>query len=80
MSSVYKRPRLPKAGDPSIRAAPYTAAMVAIQHNPDIGCLYERLLERGKKKMAPLRAAMPKLVHIAYGVLKHQQEYRSQGA
>lgn len=56
------------------------AAVVAIQHNPDIRCLYERLLERGKKKMAALGAAMRKLVHIAYGVLKHQQEYHPQGA
>jgi transposase len=79
-TTVYKRPRLSKAGDPSLRAALYMAAVVAIQHNPDIRDLYERLLDRGKAKMAALGAAMRKLVHIAFGVLKNQQEYRPQGA
>jgi transposase len=77
---VYRRPRLSKAGDPSGRAALYRAAGVAIQHHPDMRPLYERLLKRGKAQRAALGAAMRKLVHIALGVLKNQQEYRPQGA
>nr|WP_293618019.1 hypothetical protein [Salinisphaera sp.] len=54
------------------------AAVVSVRHNPDIAAQYQRLLARGKSKMSALGAAMRKLVHIAYGVLKHQQPYRQQ--
>jgi transposase len=51
------------------------AAIVAAQYNPDIKALYQRLLTTGKSKMAALGACMRKLVHICFGVLKHQTEY-----
>lgn len=50
--------------------------VVAIQHNPNIRDLYERRLNRGKAKMAALGAAMRRLLQIAFGVLKNQQQYR----
>ncbi len=77
-TSVHKRPRLSKAGNPRIRAALYMAAVVAVRHNPDIRAQYLRLLARGKSKMSALGAAMRKLVHICFGVLKHQTPYQSQ--
>ena len=77
-SSPHRRPRLSKAGAPRIRAALYMAAVVATRHNPHIQSLYERLLARGKAKMAALGAAMRKLVQLAFGVLKHQQPYQSE--
>jgi transposase len=77
-SSVRGRPRLSKAGNPKLRAALYMAAVVAIRHNPDVRALYERLLKRGKTKMSALCAAMRKLVHICFGVVKNQQPYRPQ--
>ena len=76
-SSVHRRPRLSKAGAPRIRAALYMAAVVATRHNPHIQALYQRLLARGKAKMAALGAAMRKLVQLAFGVLKHQQPYQA---
>ena len=76
-SSLHRRPRLSKAGAPRIRAALYMAAVVATRHNPHIQALYERLLARGKAKMAALGAAMRKLVQLAFGVLKHQQPYQA---
>jgi transposase len=80
-SSVYKPPRLSKAGEPSIRVALYTAAVLAIQRNPDIRCLYERLLERGKKQDGRPRGRHAQTgVQIACGVLKNRQEYGPQGA
>jgi len=36
----------------------------------------ERLLANGKTKMMAIGAAMRKLVHLCYGVLKHQQPYQ----
>jgi transposase len=74
-SSVRGRPRLSKAGNPRLRAALYMAAVVAKRHNPDVRALYDRLLKRGKTKMSALCAAMRKLVHICFGVLKNRQNY-----
>jgi transposase len=76
-SSVHGPSRLSKAGDAPVRAKRYMAAVVAIQHNPDIKRQYERLLKKGKSKMSALGAAMRKLVHICFGVLKHQTAYQA---
>lgn len=76
-SSLHRRPRLSKAGAPHLRAALYMAAVVATRYNPHIRALYERLLARGKAKMAALGAAMRKLVQLAFGILKHQQPYQA---
>ncbi len=75
-SSVRGKSRLSKTGNANIRAKLYMAAIVAIQHNPDIKQQYERLLKNGKSKMAALGAAMRKLVQICFGVLKHQTPYQ----
>jgi transposase len=77
-SSVCKRPRLSKAGNARVRAALYMAAVVASRYNPDIRAQYQRLLAAGKSKMSALGAAMRKLVHICFGVLKHQTPYTPQ--
>lgn len=77
-TSVCRRPRLSKAGNAQLRAKLYMAAIVAIRHNPDIKCQYERLLRRGKSRMAALGAAMRKLVQICFGVIKHQTPYLPQ--
>lgn len=74
-TSVNGRPRLSKAGDAVIRAKLYMAAIVAVRYNPDVKALYERLLAKGKSKMSALGAAMRKLVHICFGVLKHRTPY-----
>ena len=74
-SSVKKKSRIAKNGQPKLRAKLYMAAVVAIQHNPVIRAQYERLLQSGKCKMVALVAAMRKLVHICFGVIKHQQPF-----
>ena len=74
-SSVLKRPRLSKAGDARWRARLFLPAMVATRCNPLIRAQYQRLLDAGKSKMSALGAAMRKLVHIAFGVLKHQKPF-----
>jgi transposase len=77
--SVRGRPRLSKAGNPRLRAALYMAAVVATKLNPDIRAQQQRLLARGKAKMSTLGAAMRKLVHICFGVLKSRDDYRFRG-
>lgn len=75
-TSVRKRTRLSKAGAPKLRQKLYMAAVTATRYNPDIRAQYLRLGKRGKAKMAAIGAAMRKLVHIAYGVLKWQTVYQ----
>lgn len=75
-SSLLGRARLSKAGPARVRAVLYMAAIVAIRHNPHVKAVYERLLVRGKTKMAALGAAMRKLVHLCFGVIKNQNPYQ----
>ncbi|KAA8734676.1 IS110 family transposase [Acinetobacter qingfengensis] len=75
-SSVRGPSRISRNGSSKVRAKLYMAAVVAIRFNPHIKNVYDCLLSRGKAKMSALCAAMRKLVHIAFGVLKHQQPYR----
>ena len=76
-SSVLGRAKLSKAGPARIRAVLYMAAIVATRYNPHVKAIYERLLARGKSKMSALGAAMRKLVHLCFGVLKTRQPYQA---
>ncbi len=75
-SSVLGRARLSKAGPARIRAVLYMAAVVATRCNPHVKAIYDRLLAKGKSKMSALGAAMRKLVHLCFGVLKTRQPYQ----
>ena len=66
---------LSKMGPGTLRKALYMPSIVACQYNPDIRNLYDRLLKAGKTKMSALGAAMRKMAHIAFGVLKNRQTY-----
>lgn len=69
-SSVHGKSRMCKKGNAFFRKTLFFPAMVARQHNPIIAAFCKRLAESGKAKMAIIGAAMRKLVHIIYGVLK----------
>jgi transposase len=69
-SSVRRKARLSKKGAPRLRKALYFPAIVAMRHNPQVRALSERLKKRGKCPMQIIGAAMRKLIHLAYGVLK----------
>ncbi len=69
-TSVRGKPRLCKVGAARLRKVLYFPAIVATQHNPIIKAMSERLRERGKCRMVIIGAAMRKLIHLAYGVLK----------
>ena len=77
-NSQYRRPRLSKSGSTHYRQQFYFPAIVATRKTPDIKALYERLLAADKTKMCALGAAMRKLVHIGYGVIKTQTPYQVQ--
>lgn len=74
-TSVHQRSRLTKQGDAFLRAKLYMPAVVAMTHNLQLRAAYEKLLRAGKCKLSAICALMRRLVHIAYGVLKHQTPY-----
>lgn len=79
-TSLHARPRLSKAGPTRMRAALYMPAVSALQWNPHIRALKERLAAKGKPPMAIVGAAMRKLVHLCFGVLKTRKKYSPEHA
>lgn len=71
-SSVYKKTRISKQGRAELRCCLYMSAVVALSHNPVIQSLSERMTKTNHQKMEIIVAAMRKLLHLAYGVLKNQ--------
>lgn len=69
-SSVRGRVRLSKIGNARLRKALYFPAVTALRCSPFFQAWAEGLRARGKSKMSVIGAAMRKLVHLAYGVLK----------
>jgi transposase len=53
----------------------YFPALSAVRHNPAIRALYQRLRAAGKPKMVAVVAAMRKLLHQIYGVLRSRQAF-----
>lgn len=64
------RTRLSKVGNSRLRKALYFPAITALRCSPFFTAWAEGLRQRGKCKMSVIGAAMRKLVHLAYGVLK----------
>ena len=62
--------RIAKSGDPIFRKALYMPALCAWKHNPVIHDFCERLKANGKNGKAIACAAMRKLIHLAFAVLK----------
>jgi transposase len=69
-TSVRGTPRMSKVGNGRLRRAMYFPAMTALRFNSAVKAFGNRLKERGKEKMVVVGAAMRKLLHICYGVLK----------
>jgi transposase len=74
-SSVHRRGALSPIGTRRLRKALYLPAMAAIRFNPIIAAMATRLAARGKCKMVIITAAMRRLVHLAFGVLKNQRPF-----
>lgn len=74
-TSVHKRPRLSKAGPSHLRKLLYMPAVVARRFNPHIKSFSERLLAKGKSKMAVIGACMRKLAHLCFGVVHSGRPY-----
>jgi transposase len=69
------RTRLSKVGPGRLRKALYLPALAALRFNPTIRAVRTRLRAAGKPPMVIVGAAMRKLIHLAYGVLKSGKAY-----
>jgi transposase len=74
-TSVKKRTRLSKAGNPRLRKALFLPTQTAVRFNPVLRGFFDRLVAAGKPKMQAIGACMRKLVMIAYGVLKNRKTF-----
>jgi transposase len=69
-TSVHKKTRLSKTGNSNLRRALYMPAIVAIKFNPIIRSFCSRLSQNGLLPMEVVGAAMRKLLHLVFGILK----------
>ncbi len=69
-TSVRGRTCLSKIGNARLRKALYFPAMTALRSSDFFKAWAEPLRMRGKSKMSVIGAAMRKLIHLAYGVIK----------
>jgi transposase len=67
--------KLSKLGNKRIRRALYFPAISALQCNAIIKQFAQRLEKSGKTPMQRVCAAMRKLLHIVYGVIKHNRPF-----
>jgi transposase len=74
-TSLRGRARLSKVGSSRLRKSLYYPAITALRFNPLIKAFGLNLSAKGKSKMLVIGAAMRKLLHIAYGVLKSRRSF-----
>jgi transposase len=73
--SSLNKTRLSKLGSGRLRKALYFPAINALKHNAIIKSLASRLSRNGKRPKEIVCAAMRKLLHIAFGVIKHRRPF-----
>lgn len=69
-TSLKGRGRLSKVGSSDLRKALYFPAVNARRFNPVVQAFCKNLLDKGKPMMVVVCAAMRKLLHLAFGVIK----------
>lgn len=69
-SGTSRYSRLSRRGRPRLRAALYMAAVSAMRWNPVVHALCQRLQAKGKSGRVRVMAAMNKLLHLCFGVLR----------
>ena len=75
-SSVWRKPRITKFGNPRVRNMLYMAALVSIRYNLKMSEFYQHLVNRGKPKKLALVAVMRKLLVVACAILNSQKPYQ----
>ncbi len=76
-TSLKGRQRMSKVGNAKLRTALFMPAKCAMRFNPIVVALNGRLLDKQKPYMVRVGAAMRKLLHLMFGVLKNQAPFTS---
>jgi transposase len=80
-SSVHRKERISKIGNPRLRKAMYQAAVCAIRCCAPFRTFYQRLLDRKKPKKVALVAVARKILRVIFALVKQgtnfDPEYRS---
>jgi transposase len=71
-TSVRGKTRLSKIGSSRLRKAMYFPGMAAKKFNPIVKAFCDNLIKKSKSPMVVLGAAMRKLMHIIFAILKHK--------
>jgi transposase len=74
-TSVRKKTRLSKAGNPRLRKALFLPTQTAVRFNPLLWEFFARLVGAGKPKMQAIGACMRKRVMVCYEVLKNRAPF-----
>jgi len=73
--TLHGKTKLSKVGNSRIRKLLYMPVVSAKRYNPVIIALCSRIEASGKSKMVSIGAAMRKLLHIVFGVLKSGKSF-----
>jgi transposase len=74
-TSVHKRPCIGHTGHGRLRTALYLATLSEARYNPVIKRFYDRLRAQGKPAKVARCAAARKLLHLAFAVGTHQEDF-----
>lgn len=74
-SSVHYTAGISRMGSKMLRTKLFMPAMVARKYNPILKIFGDRLAQRGLTPIQVVVAVMRKLLHLAYGVLKHKAPF-----
>ncbi len=77
-TSLKGKGRLSKVGSSDLRKALYFPAVNARRFNPLVRSFCKNLLDKGKPMMVVVCAAMRKLLHLAFGVIKSGRPFDAQ--
>jgi transposase len=75
-SGKHRGKRSIRGGRSEVRSVLYMATVTAVQHNPQIRTVYERLLAAGKKPTVALIACLRKLLTILNAMMRTNQPWR----
>lgn len=74
-TSIKRKSRISKQGTSLVRGILYMPILSVVQHNDEMKCFYDRLVEAGKPKMSAQIAVMRKIVLLAHSLFKSNQKY-----
>lgn len=74
-SSLKRKSRISKQGSRLVRSVLFMPTLTAINHNPHMRIVYDRLKENGKHSSVAQIAVMRKMVVIAFSLFKTKGRY-----